>query len=112
MIHKKHRKLVRFKYAKWKPAPDWVYQIILEEMRQDKLNTWKEVDARKWVLLYSELGHDIISRQRLRMVGHAAAVKANKLQSLEGVAVTVCDDESRERVEQTINDYLLLFGTN
>lgn len=112
MTHKKYRKLVRFTYAKWKPAPDWVYQIILEEMRQDKLNTWKEVDARKWVLLYSELEGDIINRKRLRVVGSTAASKANKLQSLENVAVTVCDDESMERVERNIHSYLLLFGTN
>lgn len=108
--HKKPRKLVRFTYVNWKPAPDWVYQIILEEMRQDKLNTWKEVDARKWVLLYSELGHDVAGRSRMKVIGSRAAVKANKLQALENVAVTVCDSEGRERVERTVQDYLLLFG--
>ncbi len=110
MTHKKYRKLVRFTYAKWKPAPDWVYQIILEEMRQDKLNTWKEVDARKWVLLYSELEGDIINRKRLRVVGSTAASKANELQVLENVAVIVYGDDNMVRVEQTVEEYLLLFG--
>lgn len=107
---KKERKLVRFTYPKWKPAPDWVYETIAEETRQNKINTWEEVAARKWVLLYSDTEHDIVDRNRAKSVGSRIAAKANELQVLENVAVIVYGDDNMVRVEQTVEEYLLLFG--
>lgn len=63
----KKRLIAIYKMPNTPDTPSWVYEYIMDEVRNGSISTWEEINALKWTLMYidtTKTKHDFIAKKK------------------------------------------------